>query len=86
MQRKILWKAATFLNPNGVIIYSTCSIELEENYMVINAFLKSHSQFKIESASSYIHKDFVDENGVMLTFPTKHKIDGGFAFRLRKNA
>ena len=86
LQRKILWAASNYINSNGVIIYSTCSIELEENYMVIDAFLKSHPKFTIESAENYVPNIFVDNRGGMLTFPPKHEIDGGFAIRLKNNA
>ena len=86
LQRKILWAASNYINSNGVIIYSTCSIELEENYMVIDAFLKSHPKFTIESAENYVPNIFVDNRGGMLTFPPTHKIDGGFAIRLKNNA
>ena len=53
--------------------------------MVIEAFLKSHSKFSIESANDYIPKEYVDENGAMFTYPPDHKIDGGYAVRLKNN-
>ena len=83
LQRKILWNAAKYIEPNGILVYSTCSIELEENYMVLDAFLKSHSNFKIEPADKFIPSKFVDERGAMFLFPPLHSIDGGFAVRLR---
>ena len=52
---------------------------------IINAFLKSHSNFSIESAIDYIPEEFVDQNGAMFTFPPDHKIDGGYAVRLKNN-
>ena len=82
LQRKILWASSNFINPGGVIIYSTCSVEPEENLMVIDAFLKSHSNFSIESAKNYIPEKYVDQNGAMFTYPPDHKIDGGYAVRL----
>ena len=85
LQRKILWTASNYINPNGVIIYSTCSIEPEENYMVIDAFLKSHPHFIIESAKNYVPSIFIDKRGAMVTFPPHHNIDGGFSVRLRHN-
>ena len=85
LQRKILWRASNYLNPNGVIIYSTCSIEPEENYMVIDAFLKSHPQYTIESAAKYVPTEFVDERGGLFIFPPHHYIDGVFSVRLKHN-
>ena len=85
LQRKILWSAAKYVKDDGILVYSTCSIEPEENYMVIDAFLKTHTDFSIECASKYIPKEYVDDRGAMVLFPPKHNIDGGFAIRLRKN-
>ena len=86
LQRKILWTASNYINPGGVIIYSTCSVEPEENIMVIDAFLKSHPNFCIESAKKYIPEEYVDKKGAMFTFPPTHNVDGGFAVRLKHNA
>ena len=85
LQRKILWAASNYINPGGVIIYSTCSVEPEENWMVVEAFIKSHPDFSIESAKDKVPDIFVDDNGALVTYPPEHKIDGGFAVRLRKN-
>ena len=54
--------------------------------MVIDAFLKSHPKFTIESAENYVPNIFVDNRGGMLTFPPTHEIDGGFSIRLKNNA
>ena len=85
IQRKLLWHASTFLEPGGVLVYSTCSVEPEENWMVIDAFLNSHPNFKVEDASNFVPSEFVNENGALETFPPRHTIDGGFAVRLRKD-
>ena len=85
LQRKILWAASNYINPGGVIIYSTCSVEPEENWMVVEAFIKAHPDFSIESAKDTVPDIFVDDNGALVTYPPEHKIDGGFAVRLRKN-
>ena len=83
LQRKILWAATDYVNPKGVIIYSTCSVEPEENWMVIDAFLKSHPKYFIESARDYVPEEYVDKKGAMFTYPPDHQIDGGFAVRLK---
>ena len=53
--------------------------------MVIDAFLKSHSILSIESARDYVPEEYVDENGAMFIYPPDHKIDGGYAVRLKNN-
>ena len=85
LQRKILWSAAKYINPSGVLVYSTCSVEPEENWMVIDAFLRSHSNFSIENAKDYVPGEYVDEKGAIFTYPPEHKIDGGYAVRLKKD-
>ena len=85
LQRKILWTASKYINKNGILVYSTCSIEPEENDMVIDAFLKSHSNFTIEPADNYIDNKFVNNDGRMYTFPHKDGVDGGYAVRLKNN-
>ena len=85
LQRKILWASTSYIDTGGVIIYSTCSVEPEENWMVIDAFLRSHSNFSIDNAKNYVPEEYVDEKGALFTYPPEHKIDGGFGIRLRKD-
>ena len=85
LQRKILWASTAFIKKGGVIIYSTCSVEPEENWMVIDAFIKSHHNYSIENASKYVPEEYVDQHGAIFTYPPKHHIDGGYAVRLKKD-
>ncbi|MGV3772234.1 MAG: 16S rRNA (cytosine(967)-C(5))-methyltransferase RsmB [Verrucomicrobiales bacterium] len=47
-QARLLDTAAQRLKPGGVLVYSTCSIEPEENQLLIERFLKSRNEFKLE--------------------------------------
>jgi len=47
-QLDLLKHAATMLKPGGVIVYSTCSLESEENSEVMNQFLAANPNFKLE--------------------------------------
>ena len=84
MQKKMLSNAANYLKPGGVIVYSTCTIEPEENSEVVKDFLASHPDFMVDDASRYISRDLVNADGFVETFPHKHNIDGSFAARLVK--
>ncbi|OGI00046.1 MAG: hypothetical protein A2Y25_09050 [Candidatus Melainabacteria bacterium GWF2_37_15] len=48
LQLKILNNAATMLKSGGVLVYSTCSIEPEEDQEVIQKFLETNENFKLE--------------------------------------
>ena len=81
-QLKLLTKAATLVKPGGVVVYSTCSIEPEENYGIVKKFLETHPNFKFESAKGKVVDSLIDENGCIQTFPHRHLMDGAFAAKL----
>src|SRR2546422_4692615 len=47
LQYHLLEQSSRFLRPTGRILYSTCSIALEENENVISRFLSSHPEFEV---------------------------------------
>ncbi|MBN2641661.1 MAG: RsmB/NOP family class I SAM-dependent RNA methyltransferase [Victivallales bacterium] len=69
LQRNILNTAANLLKPGGQLIYSTCSIEKEENNLQISAFIADNPEFTL-----------VQETQLLPT--TIH--DGAYAAGLRK--
>lgn len=50
LQAEILDKAAALLAPGGRLVYSTCSIEPEENAGQVEAFLSRHPGFSLEAS------------------------------------
>jgi 16S rRNA (cytosine967-C5)-methyltransferase len=83
-QIELLEKASKLVKNSGVIVYSTCTIEPEENIEVVKEFLSRHPKFKIDDARNYLPSDIVNGEGCMETYPHKHDMDGGFAVRLIK--
>jgi 16S rRNA (cytosine967-C5)-methyltransferase len=69
-QLDLLKQAAIQLKPGGVLVYSTCSLEPEENGEVVKQFLSDHADFKLESERELL--PFVDN------------VDGAFAAALVK--
>jgi 16S rRNA (cytosine967-C5)-methyltransferase len=57
-QLHILNQAAARVKPGGVLVYSTCSLEPEENGGVIKAFLEGHTEFRLQYDRSLL--PFVD--------------------------
>ena len=52
LQRKLFEKAMEFLKPNGIIVYSTCSITIEENEEIVKWVLEKFSE-NIEICSTF---------------------------------
>ena len=69
LQLQLLDAAAQFIKPGGVLVYSTCSIEPDENERVVEAFDKSHPQFALETTRSLV--------------PPRDEVDGAFVARWR---
>ncbi len=73
LQLRLLRVAAGLVRPEGRIVYSTCSVEAEENREVAEAFAaESRGRFVLEKATEH--------------FPWKTGHDGGGAFLLRRRA
>ena len=80
-QRKILENAARIVKPGGVIIYSTCTIEPEENEENIKWFLAKHPEFSLDPAENYLPPSLC-KDGFYVSIPHISKMDGAFAARL----
>jgi 16S rRNA (cytosine967-C5)-methyltransferase len=80
LQYDLIENAARFLKPEGVLVYSTCSILPQENEDVITHFLERHKNFVLEPA-----KEFTPMADTYLkVLPSQFYTDGVFAARLKK--
>jgi 16S rRNA (cytosine967-C5)-methyltransferase len=71
MQRQqlaLLAVVAPLLRAGGSLVYSTCSLEREENAEVVEAFLREHPDFTLTNREE--------------TLPFRNSVDGAFAARL----
>jgi len=82
LQYELLKKASSIIKPDGVIVYSTCSIEPEENFNIVKKFLDENRNFKLADISQQFPKELLDENGCIQTFPHVHNMDGAFAAKI----
>lgn len=85
LQLKLLEKAGECVKPGGVVVYSTCTIEPEENIEIVKKFLEKHNNFELLNLSDQFSNDIIDENGCIQTLPSKHQIDGAFVAKLVRN-
>jgi 16S rRNA (cytosine967-C5)-methyltransferase len=81
-QLSILSNASDTLKPGGVLLYSTCSLEPQENEMVVEKFLEHNTDFMIIriGETGVTHT----ERGFIRTFPDTHHTDGFFIACMRR--
>jgi 16S rRNA (cytosine967-C5)-methyltransferase len=76
LQKKILAAAARTVMPGGRLVYSTCSIEPEENEEVVASFLSTQAGWRI--VADALPESLRTETGAARTFPHTHDTDGFF--------
>jgi 16S rRNA (cytosine967-C5)-methyltransferase len=85
-QRSILHAAAAAVRPGGLLVYSTCSLETEENDAQVETFLASHPEFTLEPPPEGTVPAAVLDAGRLRVLPQRHGADGAFAARMRRRA
>jgi 16S rRNA (cytosine967-C5)-methyltransferase len=86
VQRSLLASAATAVRPGGLLVYSTCSLEQEENDAQVEAFLGEHPEFTLEPPPADTVPASVLDAGRLRVLPHAHGADGAFAARMRRSA
>lgn len=84
LQREILRASASAVKPGGLLIYSTCSLELEENDQQVSTFLAEHPDWHLEPPPSGVVPESVLDDGMLRVLPQRHGTDGAFAARFRR--
>ena len=87
VQKTLLESVSTLLRKNGILVYSTCTIDQEENQNVVVDFLQKHSEYEFDDA--FINR--VPEkirplvkNGEVQILPQYFNSDGFYIACLRK--
>lgn len=70
LQRAILNECATMVKKEGILVYSTCTLNKKENEKQVENFLKTHDDFELLSQRTI--------------FPYEYDTDGFFMAKLRK--
>jgi NOL1/NOP2/sun family putative RNA methylase len=94
IQDEILWFAAKMVRPGGVLVYSTCTFNQDENEGSIARFLEKNPDFSIDSIegtpgfSKGIELDYapsIDFSGTVRIWPHKTQGEGHYIACLRKS-
>lgn len=79
IQKNILQNCSKYLKPNGILVYSTCSILKDENMKIIEEFLNKNREF--EKTNIIINQKEI--NGKITIMPNEEQ-DGFFICKLQK--
>lgn len=81
LQYAILEASANYLKEEGTIIYSTCTLNPDENERVVERFLSEHSEYRAVDFSVY---NISSCGGMLTLLPHVHGTDGFFIAKIRK--
>jgi 16S rRNA (cytosine967-C5)-methyltransferase len=85
VQWLIINKCAEKVKAGGVLVYSTCSVTVEENEMVIERFLKGHPEFRLAEISPKIGLPGLRGlTECQRLYPHVHQCNGFFIAKLQK--
>jgi 16S rRNA (cytosine967-C5)-methyltransferase len=84
LQKTIIKAAAKVVKPGGLLIYSTCSLEPEENDAQIDSFLSENLSWILEPPPEGSVAPELLDAGRLRVLPQRHGTDGAFAARLRR--
>lgn len=83
VQRGLLDAAADVVAEGGLLVYSTCTLEPEENEEQVDAFLQRRPDFRLD-ATDAVPARWRDDRGRLFVTPWSSGFDGAFAARLRR--
>lgn len=84
LQKNILDNASKYVKLGGTLIYSTCTIQDNENIEVVNEFLDNNKNFKLVPINEVNIDLDNQENGYLKIYPNIHDIDGFFIAKLER--
>ncbi len=87
IQRKMLDVAGKLLKPGGEIVYSTCTLDLNENSKNIERFMRKHEgQFEIIVEQVFSDKDLLVDDWGATILTNQYMSDGFYVAKIKKTA
>lgn len=84
LQKQILQNAAKYVKVGGTLVYSTCTVQDNENIEVVESFLQSNKRFEFDQIQN-INIDLENEQkGYIKIYPNVHGMDGFFIAKLKR--
>ena len=87
LQRKILSVVHKYVKPGGILLYSTCTINNDENLSNVKWFIDNYD-FEMDSLVPFVSKNIKAnslEHGYLQLLPGIHNTDGFFIARMKKS-
>ncbi len=78
-QSAILESASYLLKPGGRLVYSTCSLLVDENEAIVEAFLAKHPEYQLMPIAEALPKIELGAGNYLHLYPHRHATDGFFA-------
>jgi 16S rRNA (cytosine967-C5)-methyltransferase len=86
LQSRILNTCSNYVKPGGILVYSTCTINPQENEDMIKCLLEERQDFQLEDPSPFMPDSLKSalKDGMIQLIPSRHLTDGFFIARLRR--
>jgi len=84
VQREIMENSWEYLKPEGIMIYSTCTLNKEENEDNVKWFLDKHKDAQIEKIYVGKNSNFIYSEEGTLTILPNDSMDGFFIAKIKK--
>lgn len=82
LQLIMLDTVSNYVKTGGILVFSVCSFEPEENEIVVDRFLSKHKSFRLMEITKYLPEKALFSDGEMKLFPHTHNTDGMYAVRM----
>ncbi len=86
LQGELLAQAASWVKPQGSLVYGTCTLNFQENQAVIQRFLENHPHWRICPLPAFLPQSFLENHKQWIQIlPHRQKMDGFFIVKLEQD-